>query len=166
MPKNDPYDVKANLNKLNKYSDKRSIESTQSTNISQDEGNYSYSSSRNTEDLITSITDYKSLVGSISDLKDTFHSNNEKINEKVSSKIDTLKADFDGKLNEKVDNKYFYAAITVLVGFITLVYTLSYLPLIEEVKNVKGSSEKTQDSINKTNQRLEKHIILSNEKKR
>lgn len=162
--KNDSYDVKSNLKKLNTGNGRDSHSSTNYDYLGSDksEGNkYSNETETFSQGFQTTAFDkFENLNNKIntdiSGVKDLLNGAKEKIDAKISSEISKVKSDCEGKLNEKVDNKYFYGAVTILVVITTLIGALSYFPLISDFKSLEDKNDVIMDSINKMNIRIEK----------
>lgn len=172
-PNSDTFDVKSNLKKLGTSIDRNSymgngttvddyiFEHTKEGTISSYQ---EYEFKTNFE--IYSLKQEKTLSNTLTSFKDAVHGKINQDVKEVKKDIEEKINCFEIKLGNKVDNKYFVGAITVLVIITTIIATLSYYPLIEDVKTLNEKNNQVKDSINKINSRIDKHILIENNKKR
>jgi hypothetical protein len=172
-PSHNTFDVKSNLKKLGTSIERNSYMGNGTT-----EGDYIFEQHK--EGTISSYQEYefktkfelyslkqeKEISNVLTSFKETVHG---KINQDVKEAKKDIEEKincFETKLGEKVDNKYFIGSISVLIIITTIIATLSYYPLIEDVKNLNEKNNQVKDSINKINSRIDKHILIETTKKR
>jgi hypothetical protein len=146
-PKNDAFDVKSNLKKLGSSIERSSYLGNGTTNDD-------YSHDDNGKQLVSSVQDfdvkssfevsqlkqYQQITTDISHLKDAVHT-------KIDQNLDDVKKDFEIKLKEKIDSLYFYGAVAVIIAFVSLIYTLSYQPMLNKVDEIKNDHITIKDSL-------------------
>lgn len=169
--RNDSFDVKKNLNKLKAFGDKYSGSPTEDPLNENSSGESIYTSSDNRESFQqTTFQEIKhlnnKLNSDISGLKDQFHSTKEGLTSKITVEIDVLKKNLENKIDKKVDEKIFIWAIGVLIVIAGIIGTFSYYPMGNNIKELQEKNNKINDSLNKTNNRIEKINMILKEKKR
>lgn len=171
VQKNDSFDVKKNLSKLRAFGDKNSSSPTEDifSEILNKESTYTSSDNQASFEQ-TTFQEIKHLNNKINSdirgLEGQFHSTKENLNAKITSEIESVNAKFEKKLDEKIDNKYFFGAIAVLIMLVGIIATLSYYPLIQDVEELKNKDIEIKDSLNKINNRIDKLKMIDNNKKR
>lgn len=171
IQRNDSFDVKKNLSKLRAFGDKYSSSPTEDIFSESLNKESTYTNTDNIDAFQqTTFQEIKFLNNKINSefrgLEGQFHSTKENLNAKIASEIESITAKFEKKIDEKVDNKYFIGAITVLIAFVGIITALSYNPMIEDVKELKNKEVQINDSLNKINNRIYKLKEIENNKKR
>jgi len=158
--KSDSFDVRSNLKKLNNNNRQNSQSDYQYLNVEQTRNEVVSSTNYTTGFQETTYKEFKELNNKIhsnfSSLKEDINQTRHSFNSKISSEMSDLKKDFDLKLDGKIDSKLFYGAISVLVVITGIIATLSYFPMIAEVKDFKDKNTVVNDSVKNHNIRLNK----------
>ena len=155
----DEYDLKSSLGKLNQFKDFPSsitptdfkVNKSHSDNISQT----SLKENLNTE--TSSI--YFQLNESFNSRYDTLNDSIKTVSDKISNSSDTLRQELEGKIDPKLDTKFFLWTIGALVLFTTLIFKLSYSNLVSETKDNSNLVKSLKKDI-----KIQKNEIKDNEK--
>lgn len=169
--RNDSFDVKKNLSKLKAFGDKNSGSPTEDLFSEKSTSESTYTSSDNKDSFQqTTFQEIKHLNNKInsdiSGLKDQFYSTKEGLTSKITLEIEALKKDVENKIDKKVDEKIFIWAIVVLIFIAGIIGTFSYYPMGNDIKELQEKNNIINDSLNKTNDRIEKINMILKDKKR
>ena len=172
-PQNDTYDVKSNLKKLGSSFDRNSYMGNGTT-----EDGY-LSSGVNEGKSVSSYQDFdlktnfelhtlkqdKKFTDELFSLKESVHVKINQDLKEVKNNLDKKIDCFDEKLEKKLDEKIFLWAIGALIFICSVIGVFSYFPMGSDIKDLQLNQKQINDSLNKTNNRIERLKTIVNEKK-
>lgn len=155
IQKNDEYDLRKSLGKLNQR--KTLPESETSTNFEINKSQSSNINSQNINENLTSETNiYFKLNDNINSRYDSLTKDLKSVSEKITDSSDNLRQQIESKISEKLDKNIFFYAIAVLVVITGLIFTLSYAGLLSDTKENGNQIEKLKSDVNNQNDRINK----------
>jgi hypothetical protein len=155
----DEYDLKSSLGKLNQRKDFPSSETSTDFKVNKSQTNNINQTSLK-ENLNTETSSiYFQLNESFNSRYDTLNDNIKTVSDKISNSSDTLRQELEGKIEPKLDTKFFLWTIGALVIITTLIFTLSYSNLVSETKDNSNSVKSLEKDIEN-----QKNEIKDNEK--
>lgn len=110
-----------------------------------DTSNYT---SGNEPDLSPTDALYHSMHTNISSIKSDLSDTKTDLNitkNNMQGKVDDLRKELEGKIDTKIDGKYFWGAVSVLVLLGVVIYSLSYEPLISKVNQFEQKFSSKED---------------------
>ena len=162
IPKNDDYDLKKSLGKLNQR--KTFPESETSTNFEINKSQSANINSQTINENLTSETNiYFKLTDNINSRYDSLNKDLKSVSEKITNSNDNLRQELENKVSEKLDKNIFFYAIAVLLAITSLIYALSYSGLLNdtkenstEIKQLKSDAENQNKAVEDNKEEIEK----------
>lgn len=147
-PQNDTFDVKSNLKKLGSSFDRNSYmrngtteDDYLSSGVSEDKSVSSYQNiDLKTNFELHTLKQDKKFTDELFSLKESVHV-------KINQDLKDVKKEFDKKIDSKIDNTYFFGAISVIVVITGLIYILSYQPMINKVDSIEKENVIIKDTV-------------------
>ncbi|RPD91809.1 hypothetical protein EGM88_14070 [Aureibaculum marinum] len=169
IPKNDDYDLKKSLGKLNQR--KTFPESETSTNFEINKSQSANINSQTINENLTSETNiYFKLTDNINSRYDSLNKDLKSVSEKITDSNDNLRQELESKVSEKLDKNIFFYAIAVLLAITSLIYALSYSGLLNdtkenstEIKQLKSDVENQNKAVEENKEEIEKLEEKQNE---
>ncbi|WP_028873212.1 hypothetical protein [Psychroserpens burtonensis] len=153
--KKDEYDLKSSLNKLKQRENLPSSETSTNFEIKKSESNSLSQSHLNENVNSETATIYFKLNENFNSRYDTLNDNIKTVSDKISDSSQTLRQELEGKIDSKLDTKFYLWTIFALVAITTLIYTLSYSNLVSETKQNTNSVKSFQKDIDNKNDEIE-----------
>lgn len=155
IQKNEDYDLKKSLDKLNQR--KTFPESETSTIFEINKSQSANINSQTINENLTSETNiYFKLNDNINSRYDSLTKDLKSVSDKISDTNDSLRQQIESKISEKLDKNIFFYAIAVLVIITGLIFTLSYAGLLSDTKENGNQIEKLKSDVNNQNDRINK----------
>lgn len=152
------YDVKDNLKKLSQTRKKANNNyETQSISYNDDKqfGNLNSSnidSDYLTLDKIDNLND--KIESKIFDLSEKINITKDLTFDKIDSKFESLRNEFNSSLDKKVNNPLFYGAVATVCLIAGIIYTLSYQKIVSDVEEIKSSNINIEEKIDSLNDEI------------
>ena len=157
IPKNDDYNLKKSLSKLNQR--KTFPESETSTSFEIKQSQSANLNSQTINDNLTSETNiYFKLNDNINSRYDSLNKDLKSVSEKITDTSDSLRLQIENKISEKLDKNIFFYAIAVLVTITSLIYALSYLGLLNDTKENSTEIKQMKSDVKTQNEAIKKNI--------
>ena len=167
--KKDEYDLKQSLNKLNQQKELPNSQTSTDFKISKSQSSGINQKSLNENLNSETATIYFKLNESFNSRYDTLNDSIQTVRDKISDSSDTLRQELEGKIDSKLETKFFIWTVVALVGITTLIFTLSYSNLISETKENSNSVKSLQKDIENQKEEikdLEKDIEKTEQKQK
>ncbi len=160
--KNDDYDLKKSLGKLNQR--KTFPESETSTNFEINKSQSANINSQTINENLTSETNiYFKLNDNINSRYDSLNKDLKSVNEKITDTKDNLRQELESKVSDKLDKNIFFYAIAVLLAITSLIYALSYSGLLSDtkenstvIKQIKSDVENNKNTLEENKKDIKK----------
>jgi hypothetical protein len=154
IPKNDDYDLKKSLGKLNQR--KTFPESETSTNFEINKSQNANINSQTINENLTSETNiYFKLTDNINSRYDSLNKDLKSVSEKITDSNDNLRQELESKVSEKLDKNIFFYAIAVLLAITSLIYALSYSGLLNDTKENSTEIKQLKSDVKNQNKAVE-----------
>ncbi|PWH82037.1 hypothetical protein DIS18_12275 [Algibacter marinivivus] len=154
IPKNDDYDLKKSLGKLNQR--KTFPESETSTNFEINKSQSANINSQSINENLTSETNiYFKLTDNINSRYDSLNKDLKSVSEKITDSNDNLRQELESKVSEKLDKNIFFYAIAVLLAITSLIYALSYSGLLNDTKENSTEIKQLKSDVKNQNEAVE-----------
>lgn len=146
--KQNEYDLKSSLKKLNQRKNFPNSETSTSFEINKSQSSEINQSNLN-ENLQTETSAiYFKLNESFNTRYDTLNDSIKNVNDKIVNSSSDLRQELETKISEKLDVNFFIWTIGALIVITTLIFTLSYSNLVSETKDNSNSVKSLQKDIN------------------
>ncbi|TBV26822.1 hypothetical protein DMZ43_07080 [Meridianimaribacter sp. CL38] len=142
--KNDEYDLKQSLSKLNQRKELPNSQTSTDFEISKSQTSGINQKILNENLNSETATIYFKLNESFNSRYDTLNDSIQTVRDKISDSSDTLRQELEGKIDSKLETKFFIWTVVALVAIATLIFTLSYSNLISETKENSNSVKSLQ----------------------
>ncbi|WP_271407389.1 hypothetical protein [Tenacibaculum soleae] len=153
--KRDEYDLKSSLNKLKQRESLPISETSTNFEIRKSHSDSLSQSALNEKSTSETASIYIQLSENFNSRYDTLNDNIKNVNDKISDSSQILRTELEGKIDAKLDTKFYLLTILALVTITTLIYTLSYSDLISETKENTNSVKSLQKDIENKNSEIE-----------
>lgn len=167
--KKDEYDLKQSLSKLNQRKELPNSQTSTDFEISKSQSS-GINQKRLNENLNSeTATIYFKLNESFNSRYDTLNDNIQTVRDKISDSSDILRQELEGKIDSKLETKFFIWTVIALVAITTLIFKISYSNLISETKENTNSVKSLQKEIENQKEEikdLEKDIERTEQKQK
>lgn len=135
----DDYDLKRSLNKVNQSNNLFTSQTSSSMSENRQIGTDLNSANLNENIQSETTSYYFKLHESFNSRYDSLNENIKIVDNRISDSSLNLRQELEGKLEDKLDTKFFLWAIAALVSIVVLIYTLSYASVIGDTKENSNS---------------------------
>lgn len=135
----DDYDLKRSLNKVNQSNNLFTSQTSSSISENRQIGTDLNSANLNENIQSETTSFYFKLHESFNSRYDSLNENIKNVDNRISDSSLNLRQELEGKLEDKLDTKFFLWAIAALVSIVVLIYTLSYASVIGDTKENSNS---------------------------
>lgn len=139
--KKDEYDLKKSLGKLNQRKELPNSQTSTDFEINKSQSSGLNQKSLNENLSSETATIYYKLNENFNSRYDNLNNSIQNVRDKINDSSDTLRQELEGKIDTKLETKFFIWTIVGLVAITTLIFTLSYSNLISETKENTNNVE-------------------------